>query len=79
VTRGGEGGRGRKLEVSSGRIVICKPVPWENEMVEGELGGHVARILSMMTAPKYEFKNLTSTHDLELSTLDIMIILKKSV
>jgi len=27
------------LEVSSRRIIICGPVPWENEMMEGEVGG----------------------------------------
>ena len=46
-------------------------------MMEGEVDWHVARMVSMMTAPKYEFKNLTSTRDLELSTLDTMMILKK--
>jgi len=48
-------------------------------MMEGELGGHVARMVSMTTAPKCGFKNLMSIHDLELSTLGRRIILKKRV
>jgi len=46
-------------------------------MMEGEMGGHVARMVSMMTAPRSEFRNLTSTRELDLSAVDIMIILKK--
>jgi hypothetical protein len=45
--------------------------------MEGEMGGHVARMVSMVTEPKCEFKILSSTHDLELNTLDRRIVFKK--
>ena len=75
MTRGG--GRDRKLEVSSRRIIICRPVPGENEMMEGEWARSTDGVGDDYA--KSEFKNLTSAHKLELSTFDIMIILKKSV